>query len=285
MIRATLRRGDGLGSGRIWLSSVVKNAQMGLVAAGHPTDTDGKFGSGTERSVKDFQIANGLPATGIIDKATWAILSDGLKDALGEQQQLIAKLLKSFQGDLEWVHEQEGHIGKPYWPKGQSGVTLDPGVDLGYAEPTLIEKLYRPLMSPAQYAAVEKVFGLRRETARNALAANPDLHTIRIREDQAESIMPYTAQPYWEGIAKRFRPLQNTDTLPSVQTVLLSLAYNRGVHNSYLEPLGRLLETQKWAEVANKVRGMQQGHKLKGIRVRRRREADLIRAELDYLQN
>lgn len=44
------------------------NTQDGTCAA------DGKFGRGTERSVKAFQTASHLPETGVIDAATWSAL-------------------------------------------------------------------------------------------------------------------------------------------------------------------------------------------------------------------
>jgi GH24 family phage-related lysozyme (muramidase) len=70
------------------------------------------------------------------------------------------------------------------------------------------------------------------------------------------------------------------DTLPAVQTVMLSLAYNRGARNKALEELRQPLEAKNWSEVADLVGAMQQDHQLAGIRKRRRMEADLIREEL-----
>ena len=35
---------------------------------------DGDFGSGTEKAVKQFQLNNGLPSTGVVDSDTWAVL-------------------------------------------------------------------------------------------------------------------------------------------------------------------------------------------------------------------
>ncbi|GIE93306.1 peptidoglycan-binding domain-containing protein [Paractinoplanes rishiriensis] len=38
---------------------------------------DGKFGPKTEAATKDFQAAEGLPVTGVVDEATWKALPDG----------------------------------------------------------------------------------------------------------------------------------------------------------------------------------------------------------------
>ena len=54
-----------------------KLAELGLLASA----ADGHFGSGTERAVKDFQIANQLEASGIVDKTTYdAIVSAEVKE-------------------------------------------------------------------------------------------------------------------------------------------------------------------------------------------------------------
>lgn len=47
----------------------VREAQMLLVVT-----PDGDFGKATERRVREFQAANGLPATGVVDPQTWAKL-------------------------------------------------------------------------------------------------------------------------------------------------------------------------------------------------------------------
>jgi hypothetical protein len=258
---------------------------MALVHAGRQITRDGLFGSGTESAVKAFQRTTGISDTGIVDRRTWDALSEHLDATLGAREELIAELLAEFHGDPDWVHEQEGHRGNPYWPGGPSGVTLDPGIDLGHADRTLIEQLYRPLMTSGQYEAVEKVMGLRRQEANRALKSDPVLRSIRISSEQANEIMPHAARPYWEEIAGRFPSLKRAASPPAVQTVLLSLAYNRGAQNSDLEQLGDPLEMGDSSLVADRIAAMQQDHELEGIRLRRRREAALIRAELEYLQS
>ena len=70
------------------------------------------------------------------------------------------------------------------------------------------------------------------------------------------------------------------DTPGSVQTALLSLAYNRGPRNPRLDPLAAPMDARDWAGAADVIANMQQDHELPGIRSRRRREAGFIRAEL-----
>ncbi len=288
MLYAAVRKNDGLGSGRTWLRSVVRTLQHGLNEAGHPQKVDGQFGSKTEKALKAFQLSQRLLDNGVAGKATWEALDEPVGRALGRHRRRVLSNLGAFDGDLGWVHLQEGHRGRPYWPGGASGVTLDPGIDLGHADPSFLRALlrdhYDELMSAAQRAAVEAVIGIKGDEAKKTLDADAVLKSIRISDDHADRVFPAASRPYWHAIADRFTQLHDRKTPPSVQTALLSLAYNRGAGNQHLESLGALIRGRDWVAVADRIGAMQQDHKLKGIRRRRREEADLIRAELEYLQ-
>ena len=161
MIRVTVRHGDGLDD-REWLRSVVARAQAGLTQAGHGLQADGLFGDDTKVTVRRFQAGARLAESGVVDKPTWNALAPDLKIALGPQMSTIEQQLSQFHGDLDWVHRQEGHAGHPCWPGGASGVTLDPGVNLGQAEASVIG-LYEPLTTAEQFAAMQTVVGVRRQ--------------------------------------------------------------------------------------------------------------------------
>ncbi len=187
MIKALLRQNDGLASGRIWLGSVVKNVQLGLIQAGHPMTADGKCGPGTANAVKAFQRNHGVAETARVDRSTWSALEDDLEAATGAEAARVAQILDRFKGELDWVHEKEGHRGKPYWPGGESGVTLDPGVDLGHASPGLIEQLFGSIVDSSRMEALRGVFGIQGESARAALNASPVIQgfaSARIRRSK-----------------------------------------------------------------------------------------------------
>ena len=188
--------------------------------------------------------------------------------------------MKNFRGDTSWIHRWEGHAGRAYWPQGNSGVTLDPGVDLGHIDADLFTKAYGTLLTGEQMAAARKVMGLKGEAAGNALteakANNTPLASIRVSRDQADPIFALVAEPYWNRIAARFNSLQGDRVPGAVHTAFLSLAYNRGTGNKDLEQLRGPLDSGNWAEVGRRIQGMQQDHKLEGIRKRRRAEGQLI---------
>ena len=263
-----LKKGDGFSHQSPELRPEVKAFQRALVKAGYPVDTDGFFGDGTVSVLLRFQKEKGLDVSGVVDADTWAALNAS------------AEILKGFRGDLAWVHAREGFSGRAYWPGGESGVTLDPGMDLGFASFALVEKLYGEFLSSDQFDAVKRIAGIKGDAAKAALGASPVLGSIRITREQSDTIFPFAADPYWEKICRRFDTLAHQDTFAPVQTVMLSLSYNRGAGNRGLEILRAPLEAEDWAEVATLVGQMQQDHKLEGIRKRRRMESELILSHL-----
>jgi peptidoglycan hydrolase-like protein with peptidoglycan-binding domain len=48
--------------------------QQRLAALGYQVTADGSFGPGTKSAVMQFQTSKGLPATGVVDAATWHAL-------------------------------------------------------------------------------------------------------------------------------------------------------------------------------------------------------------------
>lgn len=195
--------------------------------------------------------------------------------------------MANFRGDYNWIHAWEGHVGRPYIPgrpeQSASGITFDPGVDIGYFDRRLFESLYFHLFNEAQRRACRGAYGLVRHAAHAYLRNNPALRSIRISKQQATTIFPAVAQPYWDGTVRRFPNLADPDTPGAVHTAFLSLTYNRGVHNRHLSPLIPLVAAKNWLEVGKTIRRMQQNHSLVGIRNRRRAEGDLILRELERL--
>lgn len=226
------------------------------------------------RFVGAFQRSQGLRDDEWAGPKTFAALAA----LVGPQKAPSTLGLETFRGDLEWVHRQEGHNGKPYWPGGASGITLDPGFDLGYQNEAELRRLYEDLLNEVQVTALIGVLGLTGTQAKGALSRFA-LDTIRISREDAARIFPELAARYWQDIVKRFPVLTEASTPPSVQTAALSLSYNRGAKNKELAPLAAPLEARDWRRVADLISEMQQTHRLAGIRRRRREEAELIRKE------
>lgn len=196
---------------------------------------------------------------------------------LEPEQEAPDVILLGFTGDLAWVHAREGHAGKPYWPGGQSGLTLDPGFDLGYQNRASLDRYYGFLIA-SERDALASCCGIRGHSAAS-LPKRAIVKDVRISTERANALMPLVAKPYWDGICERFPSLVAAPG--AVQTVLLSLAFNRGKNNRALEVLREPLERRDYAEIARRVGAMQQDHELAGVSKRRRLEGELIVQALD----
>lgn len=183
-------------------------------------------------------------------------------------------MLDNFSGKISWIHKREGHAGKAYWPGGQSGVTLDPGVDLGYIDRQLFLLMYGELMSQAQIADAVRVSGYHGEEAKHFLSTANNLKQFKISREEAEKIFPFVADKYWIDTLARWPKLSEAPSC--VQTALLSLTYNRGPANRGLNILNDLISGANWKGLGTAISKMQQDHQLDGIRKRRRLEGALI---------
>lgn len=192
------------------------------------------------------------------------------------------EILVDFRGMVGWIHAEEGHSGRPYWPGGASGITLDPGTDLGHVAAGGL-RAYASLLTSAQYHEAGRVLTLRARgaAAQRLLERNVVLQGITISRQSAKEILPKLLRTYWDAALKRFGKISLGEAASgAVQTTMLSLAYNRGAGNPHLEKLVEPIGYGDWARVADIIGAMQQHHKLTHIRERRRREANLIRAQL-----
>jgi hypothetical protein len=135
--------------------------------------------------------------------------------------------LTDFRGSVAWVHAREGsgletYGRSAYWPGGRSGVTLDPGFDLGYQTGALLRKYYEHVLTEQELRACLSVVGLRGKQARAALRSDTDegdtLRGIEIPKDRQQALFAVVAIPYWERISERFPVLRDGCTPSAVQT-------------------------------------------------------------------
>ncbi|MBQ4852545.1 pesticin C-terminus-like muramidase [Pseudoalteromonas sp. MMG012] len=278
-----LKLDDGFNRGRAQFRDEVRHLQRVLRLIGIRLEADGYFGVSTQDAVKRLQKENGLVASGEVDNNTWLVIEKKLAGVvksdvteLEAPSETVINLLQSFRGDLAWIHTREGHAGKAYWPGGHSGVTLDPGFDLGQQSKDELLKHYTHILNQTQLNACIDCIGLTGREAKSHLNKAKNLIDIRISKGQALQILPVIIDPYWVAVGKRFPHLLHATTPDSVQTALLSLAFNRGAHNRGLDVLNTPIAQGNWNECANFIGSMQQNHQLEGIRRRRRMEAALV---------
>lgn len=195
-------------------------------------------------------------------------------------------MLTGFRGDIEFVHSLEDYRGAKsvYWPGGNSGVTLRPGVDLGYADPGLVQDLYLRFLTTQEWRAVQGSFGIRGPSAKQHIRTNRYLRRIKITYEQGTVLFPLAAKPYWDQIIERFPALLAPNVPGGAHTALLSLAYNRGPWNRGLAGLEDNIQNQDWLGLADEIGAMQQNHRVHHVRKRRRMEAQKIRDSAAMLE-
>lgn len=196
--------------------------------------------------------------------------------------------LENFRGDLDWIHALEDRRwapSGPYWPGGASGITLRPGVDVGYASKAIVKKAYydNALITASQWVSLQGAFGVKGKSAKRRLQNDRKLNTISISYEDGQDIFSFVVKDYWAGICNRFPELRRYDTPGVIQTVMLSLAYNRGIWNRALNALEDEIETKNWTQFATTIEGMQQSHPLRGIQRRRRIEGQKVKKVMRLL--
>lgn len=230
--------------------SDVESAQ--LAQLGYPDPTEA------------YQRDAGLVVDGVVGPQTrCSIIAD-----LGARQ---ADGLEDFDGSLGLLVRLEGHRGVPYVPQDSpgSGVTLDPGFDLGQDHPhELLHALYDPIWGVSAVDELQSARGRRGRAARQWIDEwEPSLGRWSITRDQAAGILPSCAAPYWRELVRR----ESTHVMPPrVQTALLSFVYQLWV-DDITPDMSRAIAMVDWASLADLVQDVPKDPRRRAI------EAELIR--------
>lgn len=255
-----LREGD---AGR-----AVVHVQHLLASLGYRLSVNERFDAATAAATEAYQRSAGL----VPDRAVGPITRRAL---LADVSSLAESALAGWRGRLGFTSGHEGHRGYPYWPGGASGVTLDPGFDLGRNSQARLLYVYGGLLQATELAVLSTALSVRGPAARE-LARSPALRAIRIESDAAGLRLPAIAGPLWSEIVPACRRLLEPATPSAVHTVLLSLAYNAGS-----DDVLRLRETVQagaWESLAAQLEAMHASQP--ALARRRRAEAALLRAAL-----
>jgi uncharacterized protein (TIGR02594 family) len=175
---------------------------------------------------------------------------------------------------------------RPTWPKGQSGVTIGIGYDVGYQSPAQLRADCANILSDQMIASLASVCGVK------GAAASPLAQQLRgsvdVSWDQAIALFRRKSIPRWVGVVRN--RLQNTDQLSKDSLgALVSLTYNRG-GGGYTLPSDRFREmrairadmaARAFTQIPGEIRSMKRlWPDLRGLQVRRDREAALFQKGL-----
>lgn len=112
----------------------------------------------------------------------------------------------------------------PIWPKGQSGVTIAIGYDVGYVTPAWLREDWAGILSAEDLTRLEGASGV---TGPAAKALLPQLASLRIGWDAAYKQFTTTGLPRY--VAETLAVLPNAASLSNDSLgALVSLVYNRG---------------------------------------------------------
>lgn len=176
---------------------------------------------------------------------------------------------------------------RPIWPKGNSGITIGIGYDVGYVDPFALEQDWTGYTSAENIKTLSSCCGKTGDIAHRML---PDVQDVVIDYRPAEDEFLNNEKNRYVGLTEDSLPNSNL-LLPDSLGALVSLVYNRGASFSIppeKDPTGRYAEmraikvhmaNKDWRRIPGEIRGMQRiwrGKGLDGLLIRRELEARLF---------
>jgi len=118
----------------------------------------------------------------------------------------------------------EKFLKKMTWPKGESGITMGIGADLGYMTKEEFEKFFSKYFTKKQCERLNDVIGLKGENAKNALSKVKD---IELSWDNAyKAFIEWTLPKFWKMTSDLWVGLDKLKE--PAQIALVSIVFNRG---------------------------------------------------------
>jgi hypothetical protein len=170
---------------------------------------------------------------------------------------------------------------RPVWPKGQSGVTIGIGYDVGYATKPLLSADWQGSIAGDMIKALERAIGVTGQPA--AAVAQQLREKVDVPWTAASSVHRNKVLPRWVGLVES--RLANSDKIgPDCLGALVSLTYNRGASygnsgDRYREMrnIASHMSSKNFAKIPAELRSMKRlWPNLTGLQKRREREARLF---------
>jgi GH24 family phage-related lysozyme (muramidase) len=188
-------------------------------------------------------------------------------------------LIVEFEVSSEQTYTQK--YRRPVWPRGESGVTIGIGYDVGYASNESLHADFDGAIPSTMVTALERAINVTGEAA--AALARELAPSVDVPWSAAISVHRSKVLPRWVAIVERALP--NTGSLgPDALGALVSLTYNRGA--SFAAPQDRYREMRaikahmaasNFAEIPGDIRAMKRlWPDVPGLQKRREREAVLF---------
>lgn len=241
--------------------------------------------------LRRIQQAIGVTAYGVLGPETLTALERRLEIQVSarafslECSRASLELIVRFEVGSRQRYQRE--LQRPTWPGGQSGVTIGIGYDLGMIAKSQITSDWEIHLDEPGLAALLAVQGVAGPAAKRLAQG---LSQVVIPLKAAEEVFYLKTLPQFAARTRDAFP--GVDKLPAdAQGMLLSLVYNRGTAMSgerrrEMAAIARLLRVAEpdLDAIAGQFEAMKRlWPDMKGLRDRRQREADVIRAaDRDY---
>ncbi len=112
---------------------------------------------------------------------------------------------------------------RPYWPKGNSGITIRVGWDLGYHSAAELKTTWSELGSEV-LGRLEKAAGIKTEQAQVLL---PHMRSVLIPESLSLAVFRDSlVRQYYPSVLQLFPQIEKLPT--NVQVAFISVLFNRG---------------------------------------------------------
>jgi hypothetical protein len=166
------------------------------------------------------------------------------------------------------------------WPKGQSGITMGIGADLGYMTHLEFEKFFSKYFTKEQSQRIKEVIGLKGSLARLALSKVKDISLSW--EDASEAFVAWTLPKFWEMTLQLWPEFDKLHE--KAQIALVSIVFNRGastrgpsrVEMANIKPLVLKKDYKGIASEIRKMKRLWKGKGLDGLLKRREEEAKMV---------
>lgn len=239
--------------------------------------------------IKQIQHHLGVPADGLIGPTTLTaiennLFSKNILKTIRKNTSLIVSQLglkKLVAHEISSKTYYKKYLSNPTWPKGQSGVTIGIGYDLGYNSISQIRNDWSGKLAEADVEKLAVVSGLKGTAAKQVIKSIKD---IEVPLEAAEQVFyGSTLSRYAKQTQKAYPGAEHLH--PDAQAALLSLVYNRGTKmtgssRKEMATIVPLVKQQDYAGIALQIKEMKrlwEGKNLDGLLKRRDDEAKLVR--------
>ncbi len=179
----------------------------------------------------------------------------------------------------------------PIWPKGESGVTVGIGYDLGHQTVDKIKKDWGNDVSPKELAILCKAAGVRGTKAQDLLKKDTELKNLIISFERGKAVFIEDSLP--DFVKQTLNIYPGLEELgPDAIGALVSIVYNRGASlkgssRAEMAAIAPLVKKKDYSGIADqiiKMKRLWQGKSgMQGILTRRDNEAKLVKAaDRDY---